>query len=55
VDPAAEAVEVWTFGGESGTGAAREPSVERFRGNVPVRLEGQTVGEVDLAEVFKED
>ena len=51
VDPKAEAVEVWTFA----SGAAREPSVERFRGNVPVRLEGQTVGEVDLAEVFKDD
>jgi Uma2 family endonuclease len=55
VDPEARAVEVWTFAAESGPGAAGEPSPERFRGNVPVRLEGQTVGEVDLAEVFRED
>ena len=55
VDPEARAVEVWTFGGESGSGAARKPSFERFRGNVPVRMEGRTVGQVDLAEVFRND
>ena len=55
VDPEAEAVEVWTFDCESGSGAPRKPSFERFRANVPVRLEGQTAGEVDLAEVFRND
>jgi Uma2 family endonuclease len=55
VVPDAREVEVWTFGGASGTGATGEPALERFRGNVPVRFEGRTVGEIDLAEVFRED
>ena len=46
VDPEAEAVEVWRFGGD-------EPRCERFSDRLPVRLRGDVVGEVDLEEVFR--
>jgi Uma2 family endonuclease len=47
VDPAAAAVEVWTFG--------EEPGFERFTEMLPVRLAGEAVGEIDLVEIFRED
>jgi len=47
VDPEARAVEVWRFEGES--------RCERFTETLPVRLAGEAVGEIDLAEVFRED
>ena len=47
VDPDAEAVEVWSFGDE--------PGFERFTDSLPVRLAGETVGDIDLAEVFAAD
>jgi Uma2 family endonuclease len=47
VDPDAKAVEVWSFGDETG--------FERFTDSLPVRLAGETVGEIDLAEVFAAD
>ena len=47
VDPDARAVEVWRFEGES--------RCERFTETLPVRLAGETVGEIDLAEIFRED
>jgi len=45
VDPVAAAVEVWAFGGE--------PGFERFTGCLAVRLVGETVGEIDLTEIFR--
>ncbi len=45
VDPEAEVVEVWSFGG----GTAR---CERYTDRVPVHLRGNVVGEIDLEEVF---
>jgi hypothetical protein len=53
VDPEAEAIEVWTFGTEGERGDAA--SHGRFTDRLPVRLEGERVGEIDLAEVFRED
>ena len=47
VDPEARAVEVWTFGDE--------PFSERYTDCVPVRLKDETVGEIDLAEIFAVD
>ena len=50
VDPEADAVEVWTFGG---TGA--QPALERFTETLPVRLDDELVGEIDLAGIFRAD
>ncbi len=47
VDPDAGAVDVWRFGDE--------PRNERFVDLVPVRLETDRLGEIDLARVFAED
>lgn len=47
VDPDARAVEVWRFEGES--------RCERFTDKLPVRLAGETVGEIDLSDVFRKD
>jgi Uma2 family endonuclease len=47
VDPTARTVEVWRF--EDGS------HCERFSDRLPVRLAGATLGEIDLAEVFRED
>jgi Uma2 family endonuclease len=44
VDPEADAVEAWRFGDER--------RHERFTGRLPVRLGGETVGEIDLEQVF---
>ena len=52
-DPAAEAIEVWTFGAEGERGDAA--SHGRFTDRLPVRLAGEPVGEIDLAEVFRAD
>ncbi|MFQ5690366.1 MAG: hypothetical protein ACE5HQ_08855 [Gemmatimonadota bacterium] len=46
VDPEANEVEVWTF--------ADGPRAERFRDRLPVRLEGDTVGEIDPSSGFRE-
>ena len=51
VDLDAEAVELWTFGARP----SEEPALQRFTDRVPVRLGGETVGEVDLAAVFVQD
>jgi Uma2 family endonuclease len=48
VDPKAEVVEVWTFGERP----SEAPALERFTGSLPVRLSGEALGEIDLAEVF---
>lgn len=45
VDPGAEVVEVWDFRGE-------EPRCRQFTDRLPVRLLGDVVGQVELAEVF---
>lgn len=45
VDPREELVEVWDFRGE-------EPVCRRFTDRVPVRLDRETVGEIDLGVVF---
>jgi Uma2 family endonuclease len=55
VDTEAREVEVWSFAGPDVSAETREPSSERFRGNVPVRVEGEMIGEIDLAEVFRQD
>lgn len=47
VDPDADCIEVWTFG--------EEPALERFTETLPVRLDEQPIGEIDLTEVFRED
>ena len=47
VDPDARAIEMWRFDGE--------PRCERFTDALPVRLAGETVGEIDLVEIFRED
>ena len=47
VDPDAGCVEVWSFD--------HEPPVERFTETLPVRLDDDPVGEIDLTEVFRED
>ena len=44
VDPDATAVEVWRF--------ADEPGFERFTDRLPVRLGDETVGEINLEEIF---
>ena len=49
VDPEAEAVEMWTFGHEHGSGTGHE----RFTDRLPVFLEGEPIGEIALAEVFR--
>ena len=49
VDPDAEAVEVWSFGHEPRAGTGHE----RFTDRLPVLLEGEPVGEIALAEVFR--
>ena len=46
VDAEAGAVDVWRFG-------AGEARPERFTERVPVRVGGETVGELDLGEVFR--
>ena len=53
VDPDAEAVEVWTFG--HGTGVGTGAGHERFTSRLPVRLSGESIGEIELAEVFRAD
>ena len=58
VDPDAGAVEVWTFGAAGPVApdtAVAQPGFERFSDMLPVRLAGETVGEIDLAEVFRDD
>ncbi|MFQ5691275.1 MAG: Uma2 family endonuclease [Gemmatimonadota bacterium] len=45
VDPERDAIEVWRFRGE--------PRHERFTDRLPVRLGSETIGEIDLAEVFR--
>lgn len=45
VDPDTESVEVWTFG-------RAEPAFARLTDRIPVRLSGEVLGEVDLADVF---
>ena len=45
VDPTDAAVEVWRFEGE--------PGYERFTERLPVRVGGETVGEIDLEDVFR--
>ena len=45
VDPETEVVEVWDLHGE-------EPRCRQFTDWLPVRLRGDVVGEVELAEVF---
>ena len=47
VDPDAGCVEVWNFD--------HEPPVERFTETLLLRLDDEPVGEIDLAEVFRED
>jgi Uma2 family endonuclease len=47
VDPDGGVVEVWTFGAE--------PGHARFADRLPVRLAGEPIGEIDLAEVFRTD
>jgi Uma2 family endonuclease len=47
VDPDARVVEVWTFGDVAQS--------ERFTKGLPVRLHGETAGEIDLADVFRDD
>jgi len=47
VDPEARAIEVWRFEGES--------RCERFTETLPVRLAGETIGKIGLAEIFRED
>lgn len=47
VDPGSDAVEVWNFGT-----AGEGPGHERFTDRLPVRLDGESVGEIDLTEVF---
>jgi len=47
VDPDAAAVDVWRF--------AASPRHERFTERLPVRLGGETIGEIDLGEVFSAD
>jgi len=44
VDPEEEAVDVWRFEGGR--------AFERYTDRLPVRLGGESVGEVDLEEVF---
>lgn len=50
VDPDAEAVEVWRFG--EPLDASRH---ERFTDRPPVRVGGETAGEIDLREVFRRE
>jgi Uma2 family endonuclease len=45
VDPDARAVEVWTFGAK--------PEHGRYTDQLPVRLAGEQIGEIDLTEVFR--
>lgn len=47
VDPDNDAVEVWRFGAE--------PRHERFTERLPVRLGDETLGEIDLVEVFRRE
>ena len=44
VDPGEDVVDVWRFGDE--------PGHERFSGELPVRLEAERVGRIDLDQVF---
>lgn len=48
VDPAAGAVAVWRFGK-----AEDAPRHERGTDRLPVRIAGEVVGEIDLADVFR--
>jgi len=54
VDPEAEAVDVWRFGGDARDGSATAAH-ERFADRLPVRIGGQVVGEIDLEEIFRSD
>lgn len=47
VDPEEDAVGVWRFDADGA------PIHERYTDRLPVRLEGETVGEIDLEEVFR--
>ena len=50
-DPEAKAVEAWSFGQAAGGGVGHD----RFTDRLPVRLAGEPVGEIGLAEVFRAD
>lgn len=47
VDPEDDAVEVWRF--------AQEPRHERFSERLPVGLGEETVGEIEISEIFRRD
>ncbi len=47
VDPDGNAVDVWRFGDET--------EFERFTEALPVRVGGESVGEIDLALIFRQD
>jgi len=51
VDLEAEVVEVWSFGDRPSEAPARQC----FTDSLPVRLGGETVGEIELVEVFAVD
>ncbi len=48
VDPDSETVEVWTFGQRP----SEAPGFHRYAERLPVRLAGETLGEIDLAAIF---
>ena len=43
------------FGEETGDESREESAFERFTESLPVRLAGETVGEIDVSEVFRTD
>jgi Uma2 family endonuclease len=51
VDPDAEVVEAWTFGERP----SEAPALHRYAERLPVHLGGETLGEIDLLEVFRKD
>ena len=50
VDPDDEAVEVWRFGEPEADQS--EAIHERFTDRLPVRIDGEVVGQIDLTEIF---
>lgn len=52
VDPQEDAVEVWRFGATSSEG---DTTHQRFTDRLPVRIDGQVVGKIDLTEIFVRD
>ena len=48
VDPDSQTVEVWTFG----VRPSEAPGFHRYAERLPVRVGGEALGEIDLAEVF---